>query len=185
MFSKHPSSQEVHPLHTILYPYKIPKHIQIIVSVLNMLNIFKVLFCLNAVFVQSKSSREYPSLHRSRRLSSTDICTLKTEVIHPTDFVRNHVCKNMMIREFIEQSICDGVSDCFKCDTENVRIVGESSLTVAKCNIIPELNLIDRHMASHLCYGLASEHTWNMCVSEKNFNLLHCPAVTLFMGKYN
>lgn len=126
-----------------------------------------------------------PILQRSSRVSAVDICTLKTETIDPNDFIRDQVCGNRMIRRFIEQMICDGVSDCFKCDTANVKIVSEMPITASTCEIIPELkSQIDRHMASHMCYGLARDNGWDMCVSQEDFNIFHCPAVTLFMGKY-
>ena len=125
-----------------------------------------------------------PSLHRSRRVSPIDICSLKRETIQPADFIRAHVCADSLMREYIQKSICDGVSNCFHCNTNNVQLVGNQPITTASCDIIPELkHNIDRHTASHLCYGLARNGAWEMCVSQESFNLLHCPAVTLFLGK--
>ena len=116
--------------------------------------------------------------------SSNDICAMKTAVIHPTAFVRKGICDNSITRSFIEEAICGGESDCFKCDSKHVQIISDKPLIAAKCDIMPELQFIDRHSVSQLCHELTHADKWDMCVPKDNFNRLHCPAVTLLMGKY-
>lgn len=124
-----------------------------------------------------------PILHESSQLYP-NMCVKHTREIHPTDFV-HQICDNTLTQSFIEKAICDGESNCFQCDTQHVQTIGTTPITVSKCDVTPELKTIDRHAASHLCHRLTQKDTWGMCDSKDDFNRLHCPAITMFMGKYN
>ena len=124
-------------------------------------------------------------LSRSRRMSAADICHHHQDVVQPADFIKNQLCGYPVMRELMRSVVCDeSDTDCFSCDTDSVEFEHDEPIYTSRCEVRKELSgAMDHHSARNLCYGLAREAAWNMCVSEEEFNLFYCPAVTFLMGK--